>query len=267
MNNPQSHNKPESRHALPSDIPTSSVFFKSSDHENDNRAHLLIAATGSVAAIKIPLILEQLHTFSNLSVRLVLTNSSLLFLPPLQSLLTHNVNGIYLDHHEWPSNDEYHSSDNSLNEHEESRTAIWSKIGDPILHIELRRWAHLLLIAPLSANSLAKITNGFSDDLLSSVVRAWDPKRPIFVAPAMNTMMWEHPVTNKQIAILEKEWKWFKVLRPVEKMLACGDSGSGGMKEWGQIVKMIVEELGLANQDRAGEIEKEVVKKIPNDQA
>lgn len=268
MGNPSSQNRTKSEHALPSDIPTPLNFFRSSDHENDKRVHLLIAATGSVATIKIPLILHQLRSFSNLSIRVVLTNSSLLFLPPLQSLLNHNVDGIHLDHHEWPSNDGYHSEDNNPNEHKSNNnSAIWSKVGDPILHIELRRWAHLLLIAPLSANSLAKITNGFSDDLLLSVVRAWDPKRPIFVAPAMNTMMWEHPVTSKQIAVLEEEWRWFRVLRPVEKMLACGDSGSGGMREWGEIVKVVVEELELANEDGAREIEKKVVDKIPDDQA
>lgn len=102
-----------------------------------------------------------------------------------------------------------------------------------------------MVIAPLSANSLAKIVGGFSDNLLLSVVRAWDTNKPIAVAPAMNTLMWEHPVTTKQIKVLETEWSWFRVLRPVEKLLACGDSGSGAMKEWSTIVSWVVREMKL----------------------
>jgi len=143
--------------------------------------------------------------------------------------------------------------------------------GDAILHIELRRWAHILVIAPLSANTLAKITGGFSDNLLTSVVRAWDTtgqlgegsevlkgKKRILVAAAMNTAMWRHPITKRQIAVLEDEWGvgdddgdlhgnegWYEVLRPQEKELACGDVGDGAMKDWNEIVQIIEKRLGL----------------------
>ncbi|KAF3936445.1 hypothetical protein ABW19_dt0206076 [Dactylella cylindrospora] len=249
-------------HAVPSDIPTPPTAFKASDYTSDGKTHLLIAATGSVATIKIPLILESLSKYPSLSIRLVFTTSSLLFLPPLTSLLKiPNVDGIHLDHHEWPSQ----LSSNPLSTEDvvdtetgetvqvAGETSIWKQKGDPILHIELRRWSHLLLISPLSANTLAKITNGFSDNLLLSIVRAWDTNRRIAVAPAMNTLMWEHPITGKQIKVLEEEWEWFRVLRPVEKMLACGDSGSGGMKEWSEIVEWLVEELGLEGGKESGE--------------
>lgn len=66
-----------------------------------------------------------------------------------------------------------------------------------------------MLIAPLSANSLAKIANGLSDNLVTLVCRAWYMKqengcliKPIFVCPAMNTFMWDHPLTNEQLSIL-----------------------------------------------------------------
>lgn len=66
----------------------------------------------------------------------------------------------------------------------------WKLKGDKVLHIELRKWAHIMLIAPLSANSLAKISNGLCDNLLMSIVRAWDFNKPFIVAPAMNTYMY-----------------------------------------------------------------------------
>lgn len=135
----------------------------------------------------------------------------------------------------------------------------------------------MLVIAPLSANTMAKITGGFSDNLLTSVVRAWDTtgevevsaqggmdtnaetgfggKKRIVVAPAMNTAMWRHPVTKSQIKILEQEWGigpdgdegegWFEVLRPQEKELACGDVGDGAMKDWKEIVTAIEKRLKL----------------------
>ncbi len=156
--------------------------------------------------------------------------------------------------------------------------------GDEILHIELRRWAHVLVIAPLSANSLAKIVNGLSDGLLMSVVRAWDTtglvdgvdgkgrKKRVFVAPAMNTAMWRHPVTGRQVKTLEEGWGstdegehgegdvngegalekgWITVLRPIEKELACGDVGSGAMMDWRDIVGHVEQYLGLESKDHA----------------
>src|SRR5262249_47273042 len=75
---------------------------------------------------------------------------------------------------------------------------------DPVLHIELRRWADLFLIAPLDANTLAKLACGLSDNCLTCVWRAWDPKRPVVLAPAMNTLMWEHPLTVRHFRTLRE---------------------------------------------------------------
>ena len=66
-----------------------------------------------------------------------------------------------------------------------------------MLHIELRKLASILIIAPLSANTMGKIANGLCDNLLTCIARCWDLKRnPFIVAPAMNTMMYEHPITE-----------------------------------------------------------------------
>jgi phosphopantothenoylcysteine decarboxylase len=90
--------------------------------------------------------------------------------------------------------------------------AQWMQRGDPVLHIELRKWAQIYLIAPLSANSLAKLANGLCDNLVSLVARCWDMKlredgkliKPILVCPAMNTLMWEHPATSEHLTKLHK---------------------------------------------------------------
>ncbi|MCJ1315098.1 hypothetical protein MMC15_000414 [Xylographa vitiligo] len=219
--------------------------FLASAHASDGKKHLLLTASGSVATIKIPLILRALSLHSDLSVRLILTSSASRFLagqsaeqPALASLLSiPNLDSIHLDADEW--------------------SPAWTR-GAPILHIELRRWADLLVIAPLDANTLAKMVGGLADNLLTSVVRAWDTSglvdrkavKRILVAPAMNTAMWRHPVTGKQMAVLEEEWGvgrggWVEALRPVEKELACGDVGDGAMRNWREVVGVIEERLGL----------------------
>ncbi|KAI1112152.1 flavoprotein [Nemania sp. NC0429] len=269
------------------------------DSLRDGKVHLLLGCSGSVATIKLPNIIQALSKYSSdvLSIRVILTPSASLFLsgqsreqPTVSALSTlPNVDGQYVDADEWKR--------------------PWVR-GGGIMHIELRRWADLFVIAPLSANTMAKIVGGFADGLLTSVVRAWDPwgkldattanpttqgqeatggrrrskKRRIMVAPAMNTAMWQHPITAKQLRVLEEEWGvqkpsaskvqpgdpvtsenapalssetsrpdatedegdgWFEVLRPQQKVLACGDAGDGAMIEWTQIVTAIEERLGL----------------------
>ena len=74
----------------------------------------------------------------------------------------------------------------------------WSKRSDPVLHIELRKVCSALVVAPLSANTMAKFANGLADNLLSCTFRAWDFKnksKPVIIAPSMNTCMYEHPIT------------------------------------------------------------------------
>jgi phosphopantothenoylcysteine decarboxylase len=68
----------------------------------------------------------------------------------------------------------------------------------------LRKWADSLLIAPLDANTLAKVANGFCDNLVSSLIRAWDQKKPLYFAPAMNTAMWDNPLTYQHLKVLKE---------------------------------------------------------------
>lgn len=112
----------------------------------------------------------------------------------------------------------------------------WEK-KKTVLHIDLRKWADILLIAPLSANTLGKIANGLSDNLLTCVVRAWDYNKPFFVAPAMNTMMFENPFTEKHYQVL-RDFK-IEIIPTVVKKLACGDFGNGAMSEVDTLVEIL----------------------------
>lgn len=97
-------------------------------------------------------------------------------------------------------------------------------------HIAWAKWADIVVIAPLSANSLAKIANGICDDLLSTTICATPQKTPILLCPAMNTHMWAHPMTQRNVTIITDSAR-FKWEMPVEKRLACGDFGIGGLAD------------------------------------
>ncbi len=177
---------------------------------SDGKIHLLLAASGSVATIKLPNLVRALGRHPDVSIRVVLTASAARFLggqaaeQPTVSVLAHlpGVEAVYVDADEWEP--------------------AWRR-GSPILHISLRRWADVMVVAPLSANTLAKVAAGMCDNLLTSVVRAWDTtglvdaaagadagdrpaRRRILVAPAMNTAMWRHPVTARHVKVLDEEW-------------------------------------------------------------
>ncbi|GIW80736.1 MAG: hypothetical protein KatS3mg105_2543 [Gemmatales bacterium] len=146
----------------------------------------------------------------------------------------------------------------------EARTVLYQR-GDPILHIELRRWADLLLIAPLDANTLAKLAHGLADNCLTCVWRAWDRHRPVVLAPAMNTLMWTHPMTRRHLRLLVPDghvvpaslgedelvaWINDRVegmhIVPIQtKQLACGDVGPGAMAEIDDILKAVDKLVGV----------------------
>ena len=94
----------------------------------------------------------------------------------------------------------------------------------------------MFVVAPLSANTLAKMANGMCDNLLTCVVRAWDFSKPLLVAPAMNTYMWDSPFTTRHLEQLEA--LGVTVVDPVSKKLACGDVGNGAMA-WRLLFSML----------------------------
>jgi len=189
---------------------------RSSDH-----THVLLVTTGSVASIKAPLVVRELLRYSNVNVEVVSTKQSLAFFD------TADVEDagarVWTDDDEW------------------SRTYT---IGDPILHIELRRWADIVLVAPCSANTLAKIAAGLCDNLVTSLLRALAPTTPTYIFPAMNTLMYEHPLTAQHLRVVQEVVR-YHVVGPVGKGLACGDVGLGAMTEWKDIVKIVVDKMQL----------------------
>lgn len=170
--------------------------------------NILLGVTGSVAAV---LTTKLISSFTELghNVVVVMTDSAQRF---VEDKINH-----YCDEDEWTS---------------------FKKIGDPILHIELRKWADVLLVAPCTMNTLSKIANGLCDNLLTNIVRAWDGSKRFFIAPAANTHMWGHPITQQQLIVLQEELG-VNVIMPVEKTLACGDTGVGAMADINTIVERI----------------------------
>ncbi|KAM7483409.1 hypothetical protein LguiB_007992 [Lonicera macranthoides] len=167
------------------------------------KPRILLAASGSVAAIKFGTLCSCFSEWAE--VKAVATSASLHFID--RAAIPKSVI-LYTDEDEWSS---------------------WKKIGDGVLHIELRRWADIMVIAPLSANTLGKIAGGLCDNLLTCIVRAWDYGKPLFVAPAMNTLMWNNPFTERHLMLIDE--LGISLIPPVTKRLACGDYGNGAMAE------------------------------------
>lgn len=196
-------------------------------------SRILLGVTGSVAAIRTPVLFEELRSQGH-EVRVVTTKSARYFFES-EDLGPPQPGGgpLFQDADEWPG-DRYER-------------------GAPVLHIELRKWADVLVVAPLDAHTLAKFALGLSDNLLTCVFRAWDFSRPIVLAPAMNTLMWESPVTlrhlrqlledhgdgrheptwllNQAAEVFARHAPGLILVPPQSKQLACGDIGLGAMAE------------------------------------
>jgi phosphopantothenoylcysteine decarboxylase len=164
---------------------------------------IILGLCGSVAAIKAVELFQSLQKLGN--VKVILTSSAEKFISYAELVAAGAT--VFRDE----------------DEHKSFRGR-----GDPVLHIELREWADCMVVAPLSANTLAKLANGLCDNLLTCVLRAWDLRRPVFVAPAMNTLMWTHPFTSRHLQVLTADLG-FHVIQPISKTLMCGQTGVGAL--------------------------------------
>jgi phosphopantothenoylcysteine decarboxylase/phosphopantothenate--cysteine ligase len=167
--------------------------------------HILLGVTGGIAAYKSAELVRQLR-LSGAVVRVVMTAAATEFITPLtlQALSGNPVHTDLLD------------------------PAAEAAMG----HIELARWADVLLVAPATADFIARIADGRANDLLAAVCLACDA--PIAVAPAMNRAMWENPATGKNLATLQA--RNILVLGPAEGLQACGETGPGRMLEADELV-------------------------------
>ncbi|HBO12241.1 MAG TPA: bifunctional phosphopantothenoylcysteine decarboxylase/phosphopantothenate--cysteine ligase CoaBC [Halieaceae bacterium] len=161
---------------------------------------VVLGVSGGIAAYKSAELIRRLRD-AGAEVRVVITNAAREFITPLtlQALSGHPVHGDLLD------------------------PAAEAAMG----HIELARWADLVLIAPATADMMARLAQGRGDDLLTTLVLATDA--PVAIAPAMNQAMWRDPATQHNLALLlERD---VKVFGPGDGGQACGDVGPGRMLE------------------------------------
>lgn len=167
--------------------------------------HILLGVTGGIAAYKSAELVRQLRR-QGAEVRVVMTAAATEFVTALtfQALSAHPVHTDLLD------------------------AGAEAAMG----HIELARWADVLLIAPATADFIARLVAGRADDLLTAVCLACDAT--VAVAPAMNRAMWENPATRDNITTLKQ--RGVRVLGPAEGVQACGESGPGRMLEPAELV-------------------------------
>ena len=175
--------------------------------------HILLGVTGGIAAYKSAELVRQLRQ-QGAEVRVVMTAAAMEFVTPLtfQALSAHPVHTDLLD------------------------SGAEAAMG----HIELARWADALLIAPATADFIARQVSGRADDLLTAVCLACDAT--IAVAPAMNRVMWGNPATVDNVMVLKK--RGVRILGPAEGSQACGESGPGRMLE---PVELVAAVTGLFN--------------------
>ena len=196
--------------------------------KSSSRSTVIVGSSGSVASIK-TLQLCQKVLESNYNVVLVATEKSLPFLTADMQMNEDLPVDQWLRAH-WEKLDPEQPLQMWFSDQDEWEG--WKQRADPVLHIELRKLAKLLVIAPLSANTMAKIANGLCDNLLTCIVRCWDfsatSEQKVIVAPAMNTFMYVHPITEIQEKFLRETLR-ITVLPTVEKTLMCGDTGKGAM--------------------------------------
>lgn len=169
---------------------------------------IVLGVTGGIAVYKAVDLVSRLRK-QGAEVRVVMTDHAQQFVTPLTfKEISGNAVAISM----WNSNQEFN-----------------------VEHIALANWADVFVIAPATANILAKMTHGLADDLLSSTILA--AQCPVIVCPAMNTGMYENPVTQENIATLIK--RGIVVMPPAVGFLACGTSGAGRLPEPAQIVDFI----------------------------
>ena len=223
---------------------------------------ILLAMTGSVATVLADKIIPALQKDGENEVKVVMTEAALRFANPLQLHKRHGVD-VFTDVHEWsfrgdnrvvvPEGEVVWPDETNDGWSTVRGSGLWQK-DQPVLHIELRKWADVLCIAPLTANTLAKMSLGLCDNLLTCVYRAWDMTKPVVVAPAMNTMMWDDEITGVQLKSLEFKHNAYHhgvtllarnlfVVDPVSKRLACGDDGKGALASISDIADTVGQSL------------------------
>ena len=172
-------------------------------------SNILLAITGGIAAYK-SAVFARLLIKAGFEVRVIMTSGAQAFITPLtlQALTGNEVHISLLD----------------------------EKAEAGMGHIELAKWADLVVIAPASANTLARLAMGMADDLLTTVCLA--TTAPVIIAPAMNQQMWAHPAVNLNVQTLRD--MNYQIIAPASGEQACGDVGAGRLPEPEQLLEEIL---------------------------
>ena len=184
----------------------------------DSKVKVLLLITGSIAAVRIPLLVSQLVK-DNYEIKCVISQNAEKLIQPL-SLSILSRNACIKDDDQWS--------------HNQSRP----------LHINLCDWADILIIAPLTATTLSKWVTGNADGLIPSILIA--NNKPIIVAPAMNTKMWRNQAVQKNYKILEN-YQNILLLKPSEGTLACDEIGVGKIAP-NDLIQLALSFIALQNQ-------------------
>ncbi|HFC53822.1 MAG TPA: bifunctional phosphopantothenoylcysteine decarboxylase/phosphopantothenate--cysteine ligase CoaBC [Gammaproteobacteria bacterium] len=173
-----------------------------------NGKHVLLGVTGGIAACKSADLVRRLRE-AGAEVRVVLTEAGARFVTPLafEALSGHPVAGRMFD--------------------PQGRGAME--------HIDLARWADVILVAPATAHTIARLSHGLADDLLTTICLA--SSAPLALAPAMNRQMWDNPATRANVERLRE--RGAHLFGPADGELACGESGMGRMLEPTQLAELL----------------------------
>jgi phosphopantothenoylcysteine decarboxylase/phosphopantothenate--cysteine ligase len=186
---------------------------------------ILIGITGGIAAYKIPLLVREFKK-AGAEVRVVMTKAATEFINPI-TLATLSENDVVTD--TFP--------DSSV---PTVKTETW--------HIHLGTWADILLIAPATANTIAKIAYGIADNPVS--IMALSIRCPVIISPAMDTYMWENPVTQENVNNLQE--RGYFIINPEIGELASGLSGKGRLPEINKLIKSVDVFLQNLKHDMTG---------------
>ena len=174
--------------------------------------HITLAVTGSIAAYKAADLTSQL-TKDIQKVTVLMSQAATNFITPL-TLQVLSKNLVHTDVMEEPA-------PNKVN------------------HIEIAKQTDLFLVAPASANTIAKLANGFADNMITSTALALPTTVKKVLAPAMNTKMLDHPATQRNLKLLQDYG--YQIIQPREATLACGDQGSGALATVDTIIQAVKE--------------------------
>jgi phosphopantothenoylcysteine decarboxylase len=197
---------------------------------------ILIGMTGSVATTIAPKIVKAIEEVKGAEkVAVVMTEKAQMFMHSMELERLAKVK-VYTEPAEWTWFDPTPKDPNeAMDSIYKSGRCQWKK-GDPVLHIELAKEYNVLLISPVTANTIAKMANGIVDNLLLSVYAAWR-NGPVIIAPAMNSYM--YTTTQVQNNLKKLQQMGVLVVPPAIKELACGDVGEGALANVNDIAQAV----------------------------